>query len=413
MTHRAFRALTPVAFALSAAAGLSGCRDAPPSVPPRTDFIVAAGDSTFWVRSGPTGVRLRRSSIFLTRYDGRFYEVYTADDDRSFYDAVLVGQHIFRRDLITGDSVAVYTDTLVPSMARAYARAHPNDRPLGENDDPSDNPRTVATTEAELLDLYGPYLSVEYHTDVDAADGSETHVTRRGVIDLRRARPATLDVLFGVDAARHVAAAGRHAYDQALDSVRTARDRRAQRAAESLAGFAFDTASYLLTDADGSPAVTFVVPGRGIRADGYWLPLPPVAVPAPAPAWWRDIAGTLPRETDDTTRDIWPGNRYQVIAKYDTSADRFTLIVRDSTRREWPMGNLPSPPHTVFRLDDPPLDSVARRALARAFDASTLYSEDARTVLAPRRRDPRATLVARRSQPAARQLRRSTSGHRS
>jgi hypothetical protein len=41
--------------------------------------------------------------------------------------------------------------------------------------------------------------------------------------------------------------------------------------------------------------------------------------------------------------------------------------------------------HQIFPLDRPPIDSVARRALARAFNESTLYDEQAATAsLAPR-----------------------------
>ena len=63
---------------------------------------MAAGDSTFWVSSDSTGMRVRGSPMLLARWDGRFYEVYVADDDRSYYDAVFVGQQVFRRDLLTG-----------------------------------------------------------------------------------------------------------------------------------------------------------------------------------------------------------------------------------------------------------------------------------------------------------------------
>jgi hypothetical protein len=38
------------------------------------------------------------------------------------------------------------------------------------------------------------------------------------------------------------------------------------------------------------------------------------------------------------------------------------------------------PVRQLYWLDDPPLDSASRRALARAFDESALYSDEARTV---------------------------------
>jgi hypothetical protein len=35
--------------------------------------------------------------------DGRFYELNVTDDDRSYGDAVLVGQRVYRRDLENDD----------------------------------------------------------------------------------------------------------------------------------------------------------------------------------------------------------------------------------------------------------------------------------------------------------------------
>ena len=97
-------------------------RAAPP--PPRADFLIAAGDSTFWVTTGPKGVRVRGSPLVLARYDGKFYEVYVADEDHSYYDAVFTSQRIYRRDLMTGDSVAVFLDSSVvaPAGTRSCTR---------------------------------------------------------------------------------------------------------------------------------------------------------------------------------------------------------------------------------------------------------------------------------------------------
>jgi hypothetical protein len=89
--------------------------------------------------------------------------------------------------------------------------------------------------------------------------------------------------------------------------------------------------------------------------------------------------------------EIWSGTRYDVIARYDTSGDFATLIVRDSARREWNTTRVPTPARRVYRLDTPDVDTNAVRALARAFDESSLYSGVARTVLGPAR--ARATIV--------------------
>src|SRR5664279_1036609 len=66
---------------------------------PRAEFIIEAGDSSFWVRSGPEGVRVRGAPIRIGRLDGAFVELYLADDDHSYPDAIITGQRLYRRDL--------------------------------------------------------------------------------------------------------------------------------------------------------------------------------------------------------------------------------------------------------------------------------------------------------------------------
>lgn len=70
---------------------------------PKGEFLLAAGDSTYWVRNQGPGIKMRGSPLVLARLDGRFSELYVVDDDRSFEDALFVGQRLFQRDLITGD----------------------------------------------------------------------------------------------------------------------------------------------------------------------------------------------------------------------------------------------------------------------------------------------------------------------
>src|SRR5918997_426201 len=130
------------------------CR--PQGPPPTAEFLVSAGDSTYWIRTDTTGVRVRGSPILLARYGGQFYEVYVTDDDRSYTDALFVGQRIYRRDLVTGDSTLVYEDSLVPGMARSYGAANPRARPLGPDEDADEEPSTSTTSEVTILDVHGP-----------------------------------------------------------------------------------------------------------------------------------------------------------------------------------------------------------------------------------------------------------------
>src|SRR4051812_34203086 len=115
----------PLIVALCAIAGCTSRPARPPSVPPpRAEFLVATPDSTFWVTSD-SAVHVRGVPIMLARYGGHFFELYTADDDHSYDEALLVGESLYSRDITTGDSAVVFADTTVSRIAAAYARTHP------------------------------------------------------------------------------------------------------------------------------------------------------------------------------------------------------------------------------------------------------------------------------------------------
>jgi hypothetical protein len=105
------------------------------------------------------------------------------------------------------------------------------------------------------------------------------------------------------------------------------------------------------------------------------------------------MANTVPVLGADSASEVWTGPRYDVIARYDTSGEYATLLVRDSAKQEWSAGRLPTPTRRVYRLDITNVDTTVRRGLARAFDESTLYSGSARTVLGPRRGRPGIVLA--------------------
>ncbi len=383
------RLATVSAALLIGAAGCSSRTAA--NRPPATDFVVTAGDSAFWVSTSDGRLRIRRAPLTLAYVDGRFYELYVTDDDQSYYDALLIGQRIFRRDLVSGDSVQVFEDKRVSRVARAYANEHPDERRLEEDEDGSDDPHTVATSDAELLDVLGPLLSYAYNTDIDVANIEDSHTARHGVIDLRDGSAATLRGIFGDSAARRIVADARAAYRVVIDSVRRARSARGRRAARVIDAFRFDSTSFALVDIDGRPMVGFFVPGEGTGGGGLSLPLPHVR--APEPSWWNTVAVSIPKLGSDSTSEVWDGQGYDVIARYDTSGDYATLVVRDSSRNEWLAGRLPTPTRRVYRLDLPAVGAETRRGLARAFDESMLYSGSARTVLGPRRSGSRAVFA--------------------
>jgi hypothetical protein len=365
---------------LLALLGLSAACDhaaaPPPPPPPAAEFVLSAGDSSFWVTSLAGKIRVRGAPLELAVADGRFYELYVADDDRSYGDAVLVGQKVYRRDLVTGDSVLLFRDTVVSRLARQYARLHPDDEPLRPSDEPSDEPLWTATSTLALDEVAGPFVSFSLHTDVERDDAPLWHTSRRGVIDIRTGRPATLAAVTG-KAQADVERARTRVLRSTLDSVRSSRDARGERAAAMLSYYRLDPASFAVTTVDGAPAIAYALPGAGGGDAGHLLALAPI--PIGEPAWWSEAAATLPISSADGGRDVWRHGTYEVVVRYDSLDGAGELSIRDSTSREWSLGRVPAPASRILWLDRPPLDSLSRRALDRAFDESSLYDETVRT----------------------------------
>lgn len=346
------------------------------------DFVLNAGDSSFWVTAdgrSPT-IRMRGAPLRLAHYGGRFYEVYAEDDDRSFENALLVGEQLYRRDLITNDSAPVFSDSVIPRLAARYASAHPDEQPLGPNDEEPDDASTSATTEVDVLDVYGPFLSYEYRSDIHLPSRSASHVTRHGVLDLRTGQNLRLADLFGASAAAQLARTARRSYESARDSVlraRAARGVRGRRAAQAIARLRFDANSFALAAVNGQPAVTFAIPATGESAVDA-VELEPV--PATNVSWWSPVAPEVPSE-EDSISDHWTRGRYRVIARYDTTGTVARLAIGDSTGREWNVGTVAGPLRRIDWLDRPAVDSVTRSALTRAFNEAARYDESARVAI--------------------------------
>jgi len=367
------------------ACALAACRGRPRTADaarPSAEFLLSAGDSTYWVTSGPARVRVRSSAMFLARFGGRLYEVYAADDDRSYYDAIFTSQRIFRRDLIDDDSIPVFSDPLVPSLARRYATSHPHEIPLGPEDEGADQPRTSATTEVSLVDLHGPFLTYDARADIDVDGGTTRHTARRTVVDLRTARTVSIAQLFGPAAAESLVVEGRRRLASALDSVRTladADDDAGVRAIHALPTFRFQADNFGLAVDGQRPAVTFVAVGRDDDGHAVTLALPPITVPGPAPEWWNaDVRDVLPIVTADSSESRWRLGPLDVLARPVRGQDVAALVLRETAgarHREWPVGRFPTPVRQLYALDHPAIDLVARRALTRAFNESALYGD--------------------------------------
>jgi len=364
-------------FLLLAAAA---CARSPQGPVPRTEFLLANADSTFWVTADVRGIRIRGAPIILGRVGGRFQEIYIADDDHSYYDAVFVGQHIFRRDIISGDSAELLADGEVADLAAKFAREHPDERQLGPDEEGAEHPRTYAAAELRVLEVHGPYASYEHLTDIDITGGTTLHAAHRGVIDLRNGDEMTVTGLFGERDGARAESLGQAAWRAVRDSLQLgAGTARGDAALRALDHFAFNAASFSIASLDRRPQVLFAVPGSGGRAGGLTLPLPPVSVVTPA--WWPDVTEGLPLGPETYHR--WPREHFELVARTDTTGgQRATLALRDGTH-EWPVGVVQGPLRRVYWLDAPTISRDAREALARAFDAAALYSEQTRVVRGP------------------------------
>jgi hypothetical protein len=356
---------------------LPACAKQPASapLPPVAEFLLSAGDSTYWVRSGPEGVRVRSAPILLTRADGRFYEIFVTDDARDYDDASFATARAYRRDIAGRDSLLIFADSSVDRETRAWIRAHPRALPL-EPDDVHDDtpPPTLVTDDIEVVDVHGPWLTYSFALDVDVAGRpTPVHRRRRGVIDIRNGTPASLTILFGADDGTRAQHAAQLAFGALRDSILLSTDSRSSKARHTLGSFKFDSMSFALTDHDLLPAVAYAVAGTGDDGEALslYLPVQPVA----APAWWSRVAATLPRWTTDSTTMQWSKPAYDVVARPAMNGDVVFVSLDDrpatGKAHSWPIAAVPSPAYELIPLDAPPVDSAMRVALARAFDLST------------------------------------------
>jgi hypothetical protein len=348
---------------------------------------------------------IRGSPIQLARIGSRFVEVYAADDDRSFTDALLIGQRIYARDLVTGDSLRVFQDTTVASLARWYALEHPDDRQLQPEEELPANPHVDVTGEMLLLDQHGPYLSYEYRLDGVIETTREIHEVTRGVVDVAGGRPASLSSIFGDTAAARITRDGEARLSQTVDSVISSHDKRAPAAVLALGEFSFDPRSFTLAAIGRSPAVQFAVIAHGPRAAGAVLTLEPIR--APEPAWWKPVATSLPVSPIDSGIAVWRHSGLRLEARYDTVSGRALIVIkREQSPGEWIVARVPSPARRVYWLDELERDSVGINALRRAFDEAALYSDEVRTASSgPRTRERlahRAMLVSHKPAPVRR-----------
>jgi len=360
----------------AAAVGAVSCSRGGDNHPPAAEFLVAAGDSTFWVRSADAGVQVRSAPILLTQVDGAFYEVFIAEDGIDYEDAGFAAARIVARDITRSDSLMLFDEGTVMREAAAWKQRHPGEEAIDPDDEQlPDDPATLVTEEIEILDVHGPWVTFNHLLDLDiAAEGADSvphrHEGKRYVINVRTGERATVATLFGASEAARVIADARRLFAQLTDSIRTATDDRADMARETLESFRFDSTSFGLTNLGGKPAVAFLVPGNGIDGEALALNLPPIA--AAAPDWWRAVQPTLPSWSADSSQVQWVRRAYTVMARPrdEGEALALSLVSSPSGGAEWPVATIPAPTYQLVPLDDPPVNAAVRSALARAFDVS-------------------------------------------
>jgi hypothetical protein len=354
--------------------GACSSRASASRVPPGAEFLFAAGDSTYWVRSSAEGMRVRSAPILLTQVDGKFYEVFVAEDGVDYEDASFSTSRIWSRELMHADSLLLFSDSAIMQEAAAWKKRNPTAALMDADDEAaSTDPRSVAHEEIEIVDVHGPWLTFRQVLNVDIEGGApHRHVGRRAVVDVRTGKLANLSALFGAGEAARVVTAGRTSLAQLTDSIKRAGDDRAELARGTLDSFRFDSLSFGLSDIDRAPAVAFLVPGTSTDGEALAIYLPPLAVAAPE--WWSAVKPTLPEWTRDSSRVHWGRLNYDVAARPSTDGEALALVLigRPGLRaREWPIATVQAPAYQLIPLDAPPVTPTIRDALAKAFEASS------------------------------------------
>lgn len=362
-------------------AGVAGCdradRRAATPAPPTAEFLLATGDSTYWIRAGARGVTVRSSPLLLTWDGTSFHEIYVSDEDRAWPDAVFVTQRLWRRNLVTGDSLELARDSVILPMADAWAAQHRDVPPLDPDEPLPDEPQIAASAEFEVVDLHGPQLSWLRHIDVEA-DGSvgARHEKLWRVSDVRTGAVRSLSALFGPATGSTLETRAAERFAEARDSLARVAATRTDAARTAPATLRFDPLAFSLADANGAPRVIPMTQAADAAGTLATLALPALPVPQPYPAWWSAVAPMIPALSADSATLTWSRPGYQVTARLDPESDRLAFVLSASGERvEHMIGSLAGPAWSLIALDTPAVDSAARVALSRAFLEAQSYGD--------------------------------------
>ncbi len=103
--------------------------------PPRAEFLLSTAGFDVLGQTGGAGDPRARRAARARRVRRPLLRALHRRRRSLLRRALLVGERLYRRDLITGDSAVVFADTTVPRIAAAYAQAHPDERPLDPDEE--------------------------------------------------------------------------------------------------------------------------------------------------------------------------------------------------------------------------------------------------------------------------------------
>lgn len=190
------------------ALAVAGACALPAPPPPLAEFLVSAGDQTYWIQSDHLGLKIRGSPLILARTGGKYYEVFVAEADRSFPRALFASERVYKREIATGDSAVIFEDSVVAAMAADYQKTHPRQAMLAPHEDPDEEVDIAAVGETDVLNVLGPYVALENRLSVGRVAGEDQEDTTRTVVDIRSGKRVSLDVVLDDSTVKDAAGEG-------------------------------------------------------------------------------------------------------------------------------------------------------------------------------------------------------------
>mgnify|MGYP002780295789 FL=1 len=401
------RALTVAAISV---AFLAGCArggddtraqtdgDASARVPlPDAEFLIAAGDSTYWVRADSSGLRVRSAPLLLAMHDGQLHEIRLSDEIVDYEDAEFIRERLHAFPMSPDrvvDSTLLFEDGAVAETERRWRMQYPDALPIDPDVDDAPEPTSSASDYVEVLDVHGRWVSWAHALDIDVnVLGPHVHQRQRGVVSLITGARATLDSLVSPPEATRLRAAGRAAFDTVRAAIARAGDERALEARATLHTFTFVDSSFTLADSAGVPAIVFHVAGTDSAGHALELTLPPLTISVAErrsdALGWSAVQPTLPVWERDSTAVSWRSEAVVVHGRLDATGTSIALSMSasvnaaDSVAANVPIAVVPRPVYQFIDLRAARVNDATRAALRAAFDRARGDDPFATRAMAP------------------------------